>query len=806
MDVIEDYYIKEFSGELDRTLEGRDKEDKYYVETNEITKYIETRFLFAEFYATLLTEDVILKINEIKTLVDHIENSITFEYGGRMWNKHIRQNINKNTATLNRFEYCSTLAGNYDIVSIIPVKTQTDNLYNEVFKTYIEAIKQLTELFEKNVNNSVYNDLLQVELNYDNKSMFKTISYGRGFRISLVPKKFQTKSQIQKLELIDKKVYQNAQLISDKLLFYLELGMNIENNICIYPEYAYKYMVDKQTKQLTIIGIVMLVFTMSYSGSKNREQEKGLPVDDIRIDLMKKYLIPLISDNISLKMTGGITKRGGDKYRNPLNKSYKATYNSKYQPDYKIKTFMKNTKKPQNYKNYPMYTVLYIILVLFPETFNIDFMYYKNIQGNIIDKFVNIYYSNQKNDIDNFTTNILDKYNGLTIEEDNYPSLRQILIMCITHLYNILYDNNNYDIFLSGGEALRAYLPEINYTTDIDAKFMYKKGYKIPLLFSTIIATFIVVYLKEHNYFKINETLYKLDILLPNNKNITITRNINTKNQQIIPNLRVYTDFIIPLISIDLKINGFFNLPDIYFNPTIYHKNGYTVPNNNIKTSLVLSPLDIALCKANGNKIFEKKETCKNYLQYNKIPNCSNSVNNNPSIPMTIKNNNKLFCLPSYPTSTFLYDDIYKMIETKSRQQKIQKDISRITMLDNIKMNGNFPEYPNLERIYTIQNIKCNNEKNLMIHYRDFEKRVVNIMLEINNYVSNKNIPDIIDKTNISNLIVKLSNFVEIDKQLFINILGSINFSSNLIHYKSPHSFENIQNKLNDIEGTGGPI
>jgi hypothetical protein len=199
-------------------------------------------------------------------------------------------------------------------------------------------------------------------------------------------------------------------------------------------------------------------------------------------------------------------------------------------------------------------------------------------------------------------------------------------------------------------------------------------------------------------------------------------------------------------------------------------------------------------------------ETCKNDIQYKNIPDCSNSSEYNPSIPMTIKNNERQFCLPSYPTSTFLYNDIHTMIEKKQRANKLQKDISRITMLDSIKNenNGNLPDYPNPERIYTIQNIKCNNEKNLMKHYRDFESKIVNIMIEIKKYMVYHGyiVTNIVNQENVSELINNLSIYVEQPeyKKMFIEILGSIKFSSKKIIYKSPHNFVGITKIFNDVQ------
>jgi hypothetical protein len=768
---------------------------------------------FSDLFLRLQNEESLRKIEEIKRFTDETyRDSLIFVYGGNMWRKNIYENVSLDTIEQFTDEQKSAiLPGNYDMVCIV----NEDDYNTTAIDAYKKKVKELTDIFKKSLQNTEFKHFFTISMGALKKDYKGTISYGRQFWIQLEYKPRPGKKVPEEVKLIGRQ----------KLLYYLELGYNQTNNILINPEYAYTYMVDQHTKELTVIGQIMLIFMMSDYGIRERNKSKGLNVDEIRLELTKQYLIPITETFLfnQPNLRGGVKFSLKPNTKTAQRRSTLKKYTNKKKTSMiKNKTSLSKSRKTlrtaQKFtlvhsEKYGLYTVSYIVFILFPRIFNLQNPYYQNmhIQGQLLNKLLELYNTKYINDIrNNFESKLLDLNGGGTPGLENEMSIRQLIMLWVTHLSLLLKRdndlNNRYGLMLSGGDVFRAYIKDITTTSDIDTKFFFKGSYisyKNPMIMSFFIATLINMYLYLKNYFRMKTQLYTVNMKGHNNKIYEFVRIIDTTRQEIISDARILSHFIVPLVSVDLKLKGKILYPNIIFSPTIYDRNGIVFNGGYISVDYLASPLDISMIKTNEIPHIENFcHTFGDYIKKTKLRNIEDCKGPNYiSIP---KQNGTLFCTPPYPNKEYILEDLETIIAQNQRPHKKEKDISRLGQIRALENQ----KYPDLTRVFEIQHISCKDLNEEFIEkYRNTEENIYRFLASTLPYMSFTTKTN--SKTNLSECIQQGIYFVqslinpninlqEDPSRIFIKIIESANLLNKIVHYRSPHSVANILKKEND--------
>ena len=669
------------------------------------------RAQFSDMYKKLIADNPEIEHRIHDCVPDTDPNAITFFYGGRMWNRIVHKYVPENEiSAFSDVKRSAILSGNYDMVSVIPNATAEDpNYYNTVYEKVKKNVKEIHKLFKAALGKTH-----NVILDYDKSDAFRTITIGRGFRIYTEPSAVR---YTRATKTDDDDHDSNSRM---ELLFYLELGRNMigTEKQCICPFNAKNIMIEPGTKYLSAIGLIML----SQFLTNSRDTEKGVPIDAARSEIMRDYLLPIVGAQLS--STTGV-KEGGAKQTRVKSKSAKHNTRRKYKLTQKMRVKTISAKKlftPMKtntsmksvspsltpsismatpteqintgsmYVKDPVNVLLYITLVLFPMTFNIgEFVLYRYVSGAIIENIFKLYYPEVKSAMDTLDTYLLDAPGGGTVGKENDPSMRQVFMLWITHLASAFNDgsdtHNKYSLQLSGGDVFRAYLTDITQTADIDTKLFIKpKAYMNMMQFAFFISTLIAMYLHANSYFRIeNHSLYDIHI-----GGHVFTRTLHTVNQEIIATSRVLPRFVVPLVSIDLKLNGTIDCPDIVFEKTIFtEKFKMLAHENKIPIFHSVAPLDISLIRT--NKIVQQP-ICHPIQFYrervNKLPKTINLAHTTDA-----------YCHPPYPPFDYLVSDLEKIVNENKRPQKLEKDKKRLSLIK--KQSGEL----DMSRVFEIQQV-----------------------------------------------------------------------------------------------------
>jgi len=805
----------------------------------------EKRRKFSELYQRMF------EVNpKLQSLISDLEkyfkdnNIFYFHYGGRMWHHLANKYLKDDIPEFNDLEKSAILNGNHDMLAVSP-----ENNYEDVYK----HVERITKLLQKEYQNAITtlnrdNDYVVLKVDYDKEDHIRTITIGRAFRIYLSRKKpsLTRKTNARETTYIAPEDYSD----DTKLIFYLELGKNREgeSNYCINVENARRFMIDNNENKnyLNIVGLIM----MSQFLNVNRDKEKGAPIDEAREQIIKNKFLNVVYKLLRVQNNaqhGGVkSKSKRSKFRH---KSYRAQKNKSYRISRRSlrrkRTRRLNVNAPESSSSSSLNlsptpppspekiinismdggksALLYITLVLFPLVFNTEhFIMYNNVRGIIIEKIFKLYNDKIKDDMNKFDSYLLDRPGPNT-----GLSMRQIIMLFITHLAAGFEDDgelkNEYSLQLSGGDVFRAYIPEILTTADIDTKLMYKKAAYVNIMqFMFVICTLIVFYLHEKKYFSFKDQFaYDIDI-----GNVNFKRFFHTENQEIIPTSRVLPHFTVPLVSIDIKLNGYIECPSINFNETIYHPNGAFIPKQKITAVHYAAPLDISLIHS---KQIEQRTNCKPKHLYREYI-------------MNLPTRENKYCIPPYPSLEYLIADLQKMLDNNTRPHKKEKDEKRLNKINKVKIRvekekeeqeklkqeGFFVyqckekcDHFDLNRVLDIQQAKVkfveykgddetrkqevkkinDNVLNYIQKYKEFNDTVFDLINEI---LTNK---AFVNKKNINSYIQIISQYWERfslsydNLKLFKKVLiGAKLYSTHIKSYNMPHGIDKINNQVNDAD------
>lgn len=758
---------------------------------------------FSEFYENILRENANLSdgINNLETYFN--SNKIFyFHYGGRMWNYIVHKYVSpEKIEGFSDIQKSAILKGNHDMLAVVP-----DNIYDHVFHQVTEYVTNIKKAFEQSINRHK----TKVVLDYDKKDAMRTITIGRSFRIYLRNKSYYTRASAADN---DTSITIEDQ---DKLLFYLELGRNREGGItqCIYTDVAEKIMIERvgieNKAYLNVFGLIM----MSQFLNVNRDAEKGAPIDAAREVILKDHLL----DIAGTELTKNVMYGGAKAPLTKLHKANKTVRLHKYKSRRTRRKF-KSGRKPSESESlevtpeesspevaitldvsYDNNALLYITLVLFPSIFNTKhFILYNNVRGIIMEKIFILYDSTVKKNIETLDSYLLDNPGP-----DKGPSLRQIIILFITHLshgfYNTAY-NNKYSLQLSGGDVFRLFIDDIKQTSDIDAKLMKTtKSYIKLLQLSFVVCTLIVFYLHQNNYFRIKDTfIYNINI-----GDAIFKRYIHTIGQEIIPTSRMLPHFVVPLVSIDLKLNGYIKCPKIHFQPTIFHRRGFDLNSQKIAVVHSSAPLDISLITT---KIIDQRTNCQSKEYFEKNFDYSNTF-----LPTTRENT---YCIPPYPSINYLIDDLEHMIESNMRPNKKDKDLRRLRQIHEVrdqirpydKLEYKMNRMLNLLQANPNRDVNIGEDKQVIVFDYNKYKQLNDIVYDFVNVVLSNNTRENIFSSNIDTFhayktILSGKWFLSTEnEELLMHVLKGAKLNNKHIEsYSMPHSIDRILNEMNSEE------
>jgi hypothetical protein len=554
-----------------------------------------------------------------------------------------------------------------------------------------------------------------------------------------------------------------------KMLFYLELGLNDhttpagKNKEYINVERAYELMVFPGNMHLNWIGLIF----MANITNLDRSKEKGVHIDDARLEIINTVLLPHVAN----ELFRDTVRLGGSIRKNSKKSVYKSTRRIihpiedrvQYGLDQESEMKARQTEKKRNThaltqkfrqgltkhavikevtKKIPRAFVipnklnvtddsnilnvtlslsknkhdsyLYIVFVLFPSIFDTNFLLYSFSQGVFLENLFNSTSLNIKSLLEQFNSDLLDSPGGnvsLSKDDTDLLSIRQLIILWVTKLENTFKNESpsKFRIQVAGGDVFRLYLSTIQTTSDLDFKLFYTNRtdeFQITrfILFITFIITF---YFHINNYFRISKTLYTVNI-----DKYTFIRSINTTEQDIIPSVRILPDFIVPLVSIDLNLNGFIECPQMSFGPTRYNRSRVIIPASRIKVVHSTAPLDISINHSKYLPNISRRpdrhclpiKSISPLLRKHKdeITGCDK---NNLTIPSVNMKKERLLCLPPNPDIDYLYEDLYNIVDLDMRPHKREKDIARLRTIKS-KIENKDMSY-DYDRLFDIEQFGC---------------------------------------------------------------------------------------------------
>jgi hypothetical protein len=606
---------------VDDNIESTEEEDDDRIE-NALTIRNTFAGLMNLIVETTVTESVEVRPvkTSINTFIDRFitthntETMVCAKYGGRSWAYHMAD-----IEDLTPIQRSSVLNGNFDIFILTEqelTEAKIDDIYakidviSKLIEISIERIKRDPEL------NKLYN-LEDYDIIHSHYKTYdcRTISCGYGFMTSLYKKKGTNPSTFM------------GPSDNNKLLFYVEIGLLPIKSIPGFKE----YFID--TVNPTFISLLGL-FTI-YNFMEKPRTDKNILLDQTRHQLfIKEKLASLITAQTQANIFGLIIK------------IFIVIF-----PEIFIKDgFIKDGIPSTFYKTKQSK----IIFLLF-EKFNVQV-------AHLTEPGTPIIYSEW---LKQFNNQLLDSPGGGS-GNLKLPSLRQIINWLFIYLDHYFGDCR---IEESGGDAIRHYLYDsIQYTSDIDAKFFYTGNFPEDKQNKIIlILTFINKFLKDNNYFK-----FKLEntILVPGFGNWLLT--IDSTKQEYCTSIRLLRNFIVPLISLDIRLNVY-----LKFNEYIY------------KSIYYFSPLDIAFKKSKNDIIRDKKRNNKVIQQLHANPETTFS-----GVVKEMSDGYEIYLTP-LPTLEYLRDDIKELIENPvKRAQRVSvgkdtKDLERFTLFQQMITDGN---------------------------------------------------------------------------------------------------------------------
>jgi hypothetical protein len=679
--------------------------------TEEENIAIKYRHNFSNFFRNIVEETNINKLIREKIIsLNSFDNICAHIYGGNMWNYNTQKLLEiDNQMELTKLQESSVLSGGYDVFIC-----SDERNYEDVYNDIINLSQHIFELFNEYFLQTEYSKYYSLQIlkcapdntekneNCDIDIYKSTIAENaRGIFISLFRKR--SKYEPSTLEKIIPKNLEN------KTLFYFEIGNNsifreispnvIERQIYLDIQNYKRTFISHNSDELNMIGFFLIPNFII----RNRIGEKGIPVDNIRMDLYEIYFKKIILYCLNNEC---------------INDNNNYIYTKEFINNVNNYINQFNENEIINISQNMIFSIIYEI---FPTIFIDNSQFYMQIKTNILQKYFakyNAYVYSEYSSENILFKDFFDEFNEkfLLNKPVNtrgvlYPSLRQIINILFSEIYLNL--PSNQCIIESGGDALRHFIPEyITKTSDIDAKLFYTE-FRLTREKIILILFFLNQFMITNHYFRIDETY---DVYFANR---VFKINLNSQNQDIITSIRVLYDFDVPLISIDGRIKYKIIYENIIF--TDYYR---------------FTPLDIAFNKKTSSELYE---ICSNVHSYyitndelnannniiiNKLNEISDIEYINPFIRMTNYEEN-LFLSGNYdiennitilpPTSLkylrndliFNTTDIIKKEERKI-SGKHEKDKSRLNNLHNkinSLINSNLESYKQLGYNYLEKNI-----------------------------------------------------------------------------------------------------
>ena len=777
---------------------------------------VEKRRQFSEFYSEMLRKEELDGFIHGAFLIEPNQNSIfSFVYGGRAWNFTMNHFFGREIQYLEDFQRSAILDGNYDIVNIVPNNIE---LYNYRYKLTFANMKELVKRFNKVLLTDAPN--YKAVLYYDKESMYKTITHGRGFRIYMERTPgFETRRGSSSVDIID--------FGESKMLFYLELGLNdYINKDKLHKEYinvehANQLMVYPGNMHLNWFGLIF----MANITNLDRSKEKGFHIDDARLEIINKVLLPHIAKELfrdTMHGLGGsihknsnkshktkIILKHGSKKRNIIKEIRKRTSRAFMTPIMDVSRRRNTLRTTLKFSKNKYDSYLYIAFVLFPSIFDTNFLLYSFSQGVFLENLIKSSNVDIKSKLEKFNSDLLDSPGGnLSMSKmgTDLLSIRQLIILWVTKLEDSFKNQPSptFRIQVAGGDVFRLYLPSIKTTSDLDFKLFYtNKTDEFPITRFILFITFIITfYLHINNYFRMTEHLYTERV-----GNYTFTRSIDTLKQDIIPSVRILPDFIVPLVSIDLNLNGFIECPKMSFGPTRYNRSKVVIPANRIKVVHSTAPLDISINHSKklpdisnrpDRHCFPINESVLTLLHKHRdeITECDQ---NKLTIPSAITSDgSRIWCLPPNPDINYLYKDLKFIVDSNMRPQKKEKDTTRLRTIEDKIVRRDLAY--DFNRLFDIEQFGCS-ESYRYSRLNDAIQNFLDALIRRNIHKKK------INKSRFSDLLrdilnhfwagLQMPNDVGVTPDFLVDVFNLPMKATTISEYQMPHSFMELLKDTN---------
>lgn len=567
----------------------------------------------------LINPNIEIEINNLIKELNNLENTASALFGGRSWinnllNYGIEYNdfndgVKFNLDILSNEEQSSIIPGNFDIFCVTNF-IKYDKVYSIINSKISNIYNNFVEAFEK--SNSDYKVNYDIIAETNLKRGERTIGKNATSWIFYIKKKHNLKiKEDEKDELMPRNDEQ-------KMLFYFEYDRN--NDV---DTDNFKFLLQEDKINLNPLGL----FILSNFLIKPRSEKKFVDVN--RSELFNTYLMePLIRFTYNILELDEPSINTNEEWNLLIQKTMILIFWEIFQKIFKDEEEVRSYIFDRCMKNYG-------------ATFTDE-----GIEYNFND------YMKQLNDF------LLDSPAGGNNQFNNLLSIRQLLQYIITVIF---YNLPNYQTITgSGGDTIRKYISNvITLTEDIDTKLYYTKfgDTREKLIFILLI---LCDYLLEYQYYRFQREL------IINFGGEIFKMNINTLNQERIARTRALYDFVVPLLSVDVKLSY-----------TIERNTGET-----LRSNIILSPLDIAFKKASESFITNAKE------------NDINTISHNLDLSLYKLDENeeqKLFSLMPIPTINDVHNDIYNNVNNpKRRAERIEvnkhiKDDLRLEAMDDLQ-------------------------------------------------------------------------------------------------------------------------
>lgn len=402
---------------------------------------------------------------------------------------------------------------------------------------------------------------------------------------------------------------------------------------------------------------------------------------------------------------------------------------SRQEKEYDIDTYRKNIlQKILEYQNVDKLRIYNDIIKIYTHIFN-DRINYKIMKINLIKNFV---FLSDKNIIDNYNSYLTEQF--------------RVYINTFVHQTELSINNLNCNIFITGGDAYRRYIPDIKKTNDIDVKICFTKINDYDELLKKVIL-------------KMSQLIYVLN-----------THKISTESDKIYMNNIISIKFIPKYNSGQFRLRYTKNEDFTLLSIDYRYKLKVTINSNTIFINQEFALLDVVLY--HDDKYLklkeEKKLTKKNIQLLDKL----NSVYDNQSgLPKIIYDKNIPVASPEYLINDLrgIYENIRDL---RRRFSKNSKDKQRFINLIKFIKKYNSDIQHKSDSFNTIMKINTNDDNHIDFKKNNHENYIgenLNIQLipsyyisQINNKITNQYTDEFIKNiNNIDNNKFKM-NFEEI--------------------------------------------